>query len=418
MTNKILVIVLTFFFFIGKNYGQYCVSENRYTKNAIYTVAQIDSAIDLVYGSAQNSINITTSLKMDMYYPNNAADPGTALRPFILLIHGGGFISGDKQSGDIVDLCRLLAMRGFVTASLGYRLGHDLSEYSQYRARYRAIQDGHAALRYIVNNANTYRIDTNWIFVGGQSAGAVLSLGLVYSDQDELDTLSLLYSSTAISAQLGNLYTSGNNLTNNYSIKGIFNNWGGVIASEVDREEMIPTIAFHGDADTTVLIDADNSFAHSTFNGSRTIHNSLIANNICSELNVVPNGGHGVYRNAETVHRAERASCFFKSLFCNQCASFSTIAKDPATCSSILSSDVNILAPTLKVYPNPIQNSFKIEGYDGVLDIKIHNSIGQLVYNAETYNGEVQVNLLAGIYFLTVRQIESNLIFTTKLIKN
>ena len=78
-----------------------------------------------------------------------------------MLFHGGGFSSGDKQSGDIKDLCIHLDRRGFVCATVNYRLGYNFTEYGQYKARYRAIQDGHAAMRYIVNNANTVRIDTS-----------------------------------------------------------------------------------------------------------------------------------------------------------------------------------------------------------------------------------------------------------------
>lgn len=42
-------------------------------------------------------------------------------RPFILLIHGGGFVGGDKSSWE--DECKEFAKRGYVTASINYRLG-------------------------------------------------------------------------------------------------------------------------------------------------------------------------------------------------------------------------------------------------------------------------------------------------------
>jgi predicted esterase len=354
---------------------------------------------------------------MDLYYPNLVVDTAPK-RPFIILFHGGGFSSGDKQSGDIRDLCVHLALRGFVCASVNYRLGHDFSEYGQYKARYRAIQDGNAALRYVVNNANAVRIDTNWLFVGGQSAGSLLALGMVYADQFELDSISLLYSTTAASVELGNLHTSGNNLTNTYSIKGIFNNWGGVTESEVDIDEMIPTVAFHGELDTTVLIDADNSFAYYTLNGSRAIYNDLIANNICSELTVDTTGEHGIFRNASSIFRAQRASCFFKSVFCNNCSSFYTTDSIPSNCSLLLSVDEHSFGSNIKVYPNPFENSFKIEGIDGVFDLSIYNCFGQLVYKDEIFNGDVQIDLMPGIYFLNIKHVESNKSFTTKLIKN
>jgi hypothetical protein len=111
---------------------------------------------------------------------------------------------------------------------------------------------------------------------------------------------------------------------NTYTIKGVFNNWGGAVESEIDMDEMLPTISFHGELDTTVQIDSDNTFANYTLNGSRALHDVLIANNICSELTVDTTGGHGIYRNASSVFRAQRASCFFKSVFCNNCTNFYT----------------------------------------------------------------------------------------------
>lgn len=417
MTNKIFILLAAFFILIGNAFGQYCTNDARYTEVEYFDSTEITIGANVQFGTALDHLGSSYTMRMDLYYPNLVIDPSPK-RPFVMLFHGGGFSSGDKQSGDIKDLCIHLAKRGFVCASVNYRLGYDFTEYGQYKARYRAIQDGHAALRYVVNNANAVRIDTSWIFVGGQSAGSLLALGMVYADQFELDSISLLYNATATSVELGNLYTSGNNLTNTYSIKGIFNNWGGIAESEVDVDEMLPTIAFHGALDPTVLIDADNSFLHYTLNGSRAIHNDLIANNICSEITIDTTGGHGIFRNASSVFRAGRASCFFKSVFCNNCSNFYTTDSIPSNCSIPLSVDELNFESTIKVYPNPIENSFTIEGIVGSLEIKIYNSFGQLVFMDETLNGIVQTNLVSGLYFLNIKHVEANKSFSTILIKN
>ncbi|MBK7183290.1 MAG: alpha/beta hydrolase fold domain-containing protein [Bacteroidetes bacterium] len=416
MKYKILILTIVFFVLFGKASAQYCSNDSRYTEVPFFDSTEITIGSNIQYGIAQDFQGNPDTLLLDLYYPNLAVDLSPK-RPFIMLAHGGGFSSGDKQSGDIRDLCIHLALRGFVCASINYRLGHDFSEYGQYKARYRAIQDGHAAMRYVVNNANAVRIDTSWLFVGGQSAGSLLSLGMVYANQFELDSISLLYNATATSVELGNLLTSGNNLTNTYSVKGVFNNWGGVTESEVDINEMIPTIAFHGEQDTTVLIDGDNSFINYTLNGSRALHSDLTANNVCSELTVDTTGDHGIFRNASSVFRAQRASCFFKSVFCATCSDFYSTDSIPSNCSLPLSVDDYYFASSIKIFPNPIENSFKIEGVIGAVDLTVYNSVGQLVYTDEIYNGEVQVSLLPGLYFLTIRQIESNKIFTIKFIK-
>lgn len=401
---------------IGKTNAQYCTNTARYSEVAFFDSSQITIGNNIRYGIAQDVSGNPDTLLMDLYYPNLAVD-ASPKRPFIMLFHGGGFSSGDKQSGDIRDVCVHLALRGFVCASVNYRLGHDFSEYGQYKARYRAIQDGHAAMRYVVKNANTIRVDTNWLFVGGQSAGSLLALGMVYADPAELDSVSLLYGTTAISTELGNLYTSGNILTNTYAFKGIFNNWGGEPENEMDPDEMLPTVAFHGQFDSTVLIDKDNSFAHYSLNGSRSIHASLTANGICSELTVDTLGDHGIFRNASSVFRAQRASCFFKSVFCKSCASLYTTDSIPSNC-SLRSGDEEQLAPTsIAVYPNPFQQTFRIEGVKGAFEVNIYDCYGQLVYNDSTGNKEVEVHLEPGIYFLRLLATYSRTSYTTKLVR-
>lgn len=417
MTPKILIALAPLFFLAGKAYGQYCTSDTRYTEVQYFDTLELTVGNNIQYGIAQDHLGSSETLLMDLYYPNLGID-SSPKRPFIMLFHGGGFSSGDKQSGDIVDLCVHLALRGFVCASVNYRLGHDFSEYGQYKARYRAIQDGHAAMRYVVDNADAVRIDTNWILVGGQSAGSLLALGMVYADQTELDNISLLYNATSTSDELGNLLTSGNNLTNTYSFKGIFNNWGGVSENEVEISEMLPTVAFHGELDTLVRIDSDNSFLHYTLNGSGAIHNDLIANAVCSEITVDPSGGHGIFRNESSIFRAQRASCFFKSVFCNTCEDFYSTDSIPTNCSSPAAISDSPFTSTIQVVPNPFQNSFRIEGAVGLMDLSIYNSIGQLIYKEETLSKDVQFDALPGLYFLSIRQIETNKTFTTKLIKN
>lgn len=397
--------------------GQYCTSSTRYTEVPYFDSTQISIGANVQFGTAPDYLGNPYALKMDIYYPNLAIDPSPK-RPFVMLFHGGGFSSGDKQSGDIKDLCIHMARRGFVCATVNYRLGYNFTEYEQYKARYRAIQDGHAAMRYIVNNANTIRVDTNWLFVGGQSAGSLLALGMVYADPSELDSVSLLYNTTSTSAELGNLYTSGNNLTNSYSIKGIFNNWGGVTKTEMDFSEMLPTVAFHGELDTVVRIDSDHSFLHYTLNGSRAIHYDLIANNVCSEITVDTVGEHGIFRNSSSVFRAGRASCFFKSVFCSNCSNFYSTDSIAANCSKPLGVDALNFASKIQIYPNPFENSFRIQGIEGIMELTLYNCFGQLVYRDEKSNGEVQAALFPGIYILNIRQLESNKLYTKKLIKN
>ncbi len=412
-----LTLLTYFILSYGSVFGQYCTQDSRYTEVDFFDSTEITIGANIQYGIANNHLGTPTNLLMDLYYPNLTIDKSPK-RPFIMLFHGGGFSSGDKQSGDIKDLCIHLAQKGFVCASVNYRIGYDFSEYGQYKARYRAIQDGHAAMRYVVNNANLVRIDTAWMFVGGQSAGALLALGMVYADPNELDSISLLYSTTATSVELGNLYTSGNSLSNGYSFKGIFNNWGAVAENEIDREEMLPTLAFHGLLDSTVLIDLDKSFLHYTLLGSRAIHNTLTTHSICTEITIDNKGEHGIFRNAASEFRAGRASCFFKSIFCKTCTNFYSTDSIPSQCSLTSSIKENQLTSRIRIVPNPVEHSFKIEGIDGELTLSLFNTQGQLILEDKTCYGDIELTIPTGLYYLTIRQNGSDKMFTTKLIKN
>lgn len=416
ISNKILYLTFLFCWVVGKMTGQYCTSDARYSEVPFFDSSEISVASNVQFGSAIDHLGNPYVLRMDIYYPNLAIDPSPK-RPFVMLFHGGGFTSGDKQSGDIRDLCIHMSRRGFVCANVNYRLGFDFTEYGQYKARYRAIQDGHAALRHIVQNANQIRVDTDWLFVGGQSAGALLALGMVYADTDELDSVSLQYHSKAISTELGDLYTSGNALTNKYTIRGIFNNWGAVTKSEMDLEELLPTIAFHGELDNTVQIDSDNSFLHYTLDGSRAIHNTLTANAVCSELTVDLKGDHGIYRNASSEFRAGRASCFFKSVFCKNCTSFYTTDSIPTLCSISVSTNENTNFSTIGLFPNPVGNTLTLEGIEGPMELLFFNNLGQLAESKYTSHGTVEIDLPPGCYLLTIRHISTNTIFTRRVIK-
>jgi acetyl esterase/lipase len=98
----------------------------------------------------------------------NLARPSSGEGPFpaVLCIHGGGFRAGTRESYD--NLCIKLAQRGFVAATITYRLA----------PKYRfpaAIHDTKAAVRWLRANAATYRINPQRIGVMGGSAGGHLA---------------------------------------------------------------------------------------------------------------------------------------------------------------------------------------------------------------------------------------------------
>jgi acetyl esterase/lipase len=111
-------------------------------------------------------------LYLDAFYP---AGKSSEKRPAILIIHGGGWRSGDRTQHH--PLAQHLASRGYVCFTPKYRL----STRDPYPA---AIHDLKRALRWVVQHAGKYHIDTNKIAVLGFSAGGELAafLGTTVGD--------------------------------------------------------------------------------------------------------------------------------------------------------------------------------------------------------------------------------------------
>ncbi len=87
-------------------------------------------------------------------------------QPAVLCIHGGGFRAGKRESYDA--LCIKLASRGFVAATITYRLAPK----HQFPA---AVHDTKAAVRWLRANASKYNIHPEKIGVTGGSAGGHLA---------------------------------------------------------------------------------------------------------------------------------------------------------------------------------------------------------------------------------------------------
>ena len=131
--------------------------------------------------------NNTQELFMDIYEP---AGDDLEARPLIIWAFGGAYVFGNKQSPDIVTLSNSFAKRGYVNASIDYRLSRDLVVNSDasnaYEAVLKATHDMRAAIRYFYKDAETinkYKIDTTKIYIGGVSAGAVAALQIAHFDE-------------------------------------------------------------------------------------------------------------------------------------------------------------------------------------------------------------------------------------------
>ncbi len=127
---------------------------------------KIEMHKDVVYGVGNGQ-----DLMLDIARPRGASGP----LPAVLVLHGGGWVSGNKR--DVLPIVELLAEEGFVGITAQYRLARGLRGRNRAPAPWPAqIEDVKCAIRYLRANAVTWSIDPQRIAAMGFSAGAHLSM--------------------------------------------------------------------------------------------------------------------------------------------------------------------------------------------------------------------------------------------------
>ncbi len=119
---------------------------------------EIEYKTDIVYGNGGK-----TKLMLDLAMPKGKNTKGPF--PTIVCIHGGGWRSGHRKQ--LTQLAKVLAQKGFVAATISYRLTP--------KAKFPAqVHDCKAAVRWLRANAMKYRINPKKIGAVGFSAGGHL----------------------------------------------------------------------------------------------------------------------------------------------------------------------------------------------------------------------------------------------------
>jgi acetyl esterase/lipase len=137
----------------------------------VFTAVTITS--DVEYGTATDCLGNLQHLLLDVYQP--VGDTETK-RPLFLWIHGGFFAWGDKADDLEERIATDFAERGYVTASINYRLCDTLNNQTMLDA----YDDARTAVAYLRANASTYGIDPDRIAISGASAGAISALNVAY----------------------------------------------------------------------------------------------------------------------------------------------------------------------------------------------------------------------------------------------
>ena len=135
--------------------------ENKATRNNVQALSEYADK------HVQNSLRMTTdyryseqpSSRMDIVAPDNRSGLNY---PVIVLVHGGGWVAGNKES--MLAYARLLADRGFAVVNVEYSLVPTEAFPAQLKQLNQALQ--------ALSTLDNWPLDLNRLFLSGDSAGA------------------------------------------------------------------------------------------------------------------------------------------------------------------------------------------------------------------------------------------------------
>ena len=233
---------------------------------------------DVTYAQADAWFgHVTRDLRMDIIYPQN----NECEYPCIIWVCGGGWMQMNK--GAHIPYLTDLARRGFVAASVDYRLGHE----APFPA---AIIDIKAAIRYLRSRAKRYSINKEKFGISGESAGGYLTaMTALIRDKSYEEGGYLEYSSAVQAACPWYMPCDLTKMVNNDLMKPAF--FSGDINNKQYcnlinpithiTAEAPPFLILHGTEDTLVPFEQGEMF-----------YSALIAKNIDARFIGLENAAH------------------------------------------------------------------------------------------------------------------------------
>ncbi len=147
----------------------------------------VSVARDVVYASAAVGRTGTFEklLRLDLYEPAGGGAPSQ--RPGFVVVHGGSLGRADKADANVAELCREMAARGYLCASINYRMGADDPPLPGATLLDRVLsagaQDAGRALGWLRDQASRLGLDGARVAAGGSSSGAEIVLRLAYGER-------------------------------------------------------------------------------------------------------------------------------------------------------------------------------------------------------------------------------------------
>ena len=347
------------------------------------------------------------NLKMDIYQPLGDVETN---RPLLILAHGGSFIGGTRLNPSMVSLGNTFAKRGYVVASISYRLMTFfdlLSPDSATNGVAEALGDGRAAVRYFrktVEEGNLYNIDSNQIYFGGNSAGGVIATHVAFMQEDDITDEGLLL---ALENNGGIEGDSGNE---GYSseVRGAISLAGAIadvdFITELDFDKLL--ISCHGDEDGTVPYLCGQPLGSQALpelcgGGAMLVQSETIGFEKHHHL-VFEGAGHVPW---EFGGSPEEAMITFVS----------ENLYNALDCSSVGVEEVSSIQKPV-IFPNPTESKFTIESLKRIYKVVLSNLKGVEIFRSEDSSNINIEHLPQGIYMVEILD-EDQKITRSKVVK-
>lgn len=357
----------------------------------------------VTYGSNTSIFGFNQDLKMDIYEPVGDIHEQ---RPVILFAFGGSFIAGSRTS--MASYCEQFAKKGYVAVTIDYRLGFlGFGEEAVTGAVMRAVSDMKGAVRFFRQDAatnNVYKIHSDYILVGGYSAGAITATHTAYLDENDENipsfTIDIINSNGGFEGNTGD----ADNLSYSSEVFAVYSLSGGLREKEwIDEDETEPLVSYHGIADGTVpyLNGLANNIAE--IDGSGLLHIQANAIELPNYLKSVEGGDH------ISIHGP-----FLDPFYENELADFefnSHIFLQNQMCPDFQTTNTTEIAriqQELDIYPNPSNGlmQFDFGKMDSDYSVQVFDQLGRKLSHFEISNENIfsleKSRIGVGIFFVNV----------------
>jgi alpha/beta superfamily hydrolase len=383
----------------------------------------------IVYGSNTTYNGVVQSLTLDLYQPTG--DNLTA-RPLIIWAHGGSFVGGTSGDADVASLSKHFAMKGYVCASINYRLGTaSFDSVGLIPAVVRAVQDMKAAIRFFYKDratTNAFKIDTNNIFIGGSSAGSICALHTEYMKRT--CEINAWITPSALVA-LGGIEGYSGNQCYSTKVSGVIDLCGALARYAFLEAGNTPLCSMHGTNDATVPYGrgmVNPGIPIMNVDGSRMIYAQSLVTGVQDNFYTWVGAPHVPYAGVSATQLAymDTTVNFVRDFLIGRLAvnctalqpantpsgTASLYAFTPCTgtvTQSCLQSGIQNLTVNLfeDVYPNPSSSTMNVVfvNNNATYNVELFDLAGRLVKSDVTSQSAYTLdkgNLVSGVYFLKV----------------